>query len=351
MGRKLLTSVGVLGLLVTLGSLIAVYQFRGLIATAYRGYPGEEVFVDIDTGDSIQVIAERLVAVGVVPDSWTFRIAVWQSGRERDLQAGEYRFSGSMSPLKVVEKIATGKVVLRTLTFPEGLTIRGMADIFDGSGFGAHDQFMAQAARGELIHDLDPLATDLEGYLFPETYSLPRNATALDLVELMVAQFRLTFDSALRAEALHQERTIRETVILGSLIQQETGSDAEHALVSAVYNNRLRIGMGLQCDPTIIYALQRDGLYDGNLTRADLQYDSPYNTYRYPGLPPGPIASPGRAAFEAALYPADVSFLYFVSRNDGTHEFANTLQEHNRNVQRYQVEHSRVRRGVGRARR
>jgi len=133
-------------------------------------------------------------------------------------------------------------------------------------------------------------------------------------------------------------------VTLASLIQKETGSAGEYELVSAVYNNRLRIGMALQCDPTVIYALELDGLYDGNLTRENLRYDSPYNTYRYPGLPPGPIAAPGLGALEAAVGPADVPYLYFVSRNDGSHEFSSTLREHNRNVQRYQVEYFRARR-------
>ena len=159
----------------------------------------------------------------------------------------------------------------------------------------------------------------------------------------MIKQFRRVFDGELWAEAARQDRTVREVVTLASMIEKETGAAAEYALVSAVYNNRLRIGMGLQCDPTVIYALTRDGLYDGNLTRANLQYDSPYNTYRYPGLPPGPIASPGRDGLRAALHPADVSYLYFVSRNDGSHAFANTLREHNRNVQRYQVRRVRAR--------
>lgn len=135
--------------------------------------------------------------------------------------------------------------------------------------------------------------------------------------------------------------SIRDVVTLASLIQKETGAANEHGLVAAVYNNRLRIGMPLQCDPTVIYSLQLDGIYDGNLSRADLKYDSPYNTYRYSGLPPGPIAAPGQAVIEAALNPDDVSYLYFVSRNDGSHEFAHTLREHNRNVQRYQVEYFR----------
>jgi UPF0755 protein len=172
---------------------------------------------------------------------------------------------------------------------------------------------------------------------------LPRDATADDLVEAMVTQFRAAFDAEVQRLAFEREMTPRDVVTLASLVQKETGNAAEHGLVSAVYNNRLRIGMPLQCDPTVIYALTLDGLYDGNLTRENLQHDSPYNTYRYPGLPPGPIAAPGRAALEAAVDPADVSYLYFVSRNDGSHEFADTLAEHNRNVRKYQVEYFRRR--------
>ena len=181
----------------------------------------------------------------------------------------------------------------------------------------------------------------MEGYLFPETYSLPRSAAAEDVVDAMVSQFRAAFDADLRQVAAQRGMSLRDVVTLASLIQKETGNATEHALVSAVYNNRLRIGIPLQCDPTVIYALDLDGLYDGNLTRENLQYDSPYNTYRYPGLPPGPIAAPGLAVLEAALRPADVSYLYLVSRNDGSHEFANTLREHNRNVQKFQVQYFR----------
>ena len=161
----------------------------------------------------------------------------------------------------------------------------------------------------------------------------------------MVARFRVVFDADLRARADERGLTTREAVTLASIIQKESGSGAEFPLVSAVFNNRLRIGMALQSDPTTIYALQQAGLYDGNLTRANLRFDSPYNTYVYPGLPPGPIAAPGAGVLRAALDPADVGYLYFVSRNDGTHAFAHTLREHNRNVREFQVEYFRRRRG------
>ena len=325
-----------------ISAAVALNHVFERVETPYQSYGDDGVVVDIEPGDSSPVIADRLAAAGVVRDGWTFRLAVWRSGLARELQAGEYHFSEPLSSMEVVDKIATGQVYLRGITFPEGLTVDEMADVFDARGFGTRDAFLENAERAELIHDLDPEATTLEGYLFPETYLLPRDATASDLVEAMVAQFRQSLSTSLRAEAARQDRSVRDVVTLASLIQKETGSADEYQLVSAVYNNRLRIGMAMQCDPTVIYALQLDGLYDGNLTRENLQHDSPYNTYRYPGLPPGPIAAPGQGALEAALEPADVSYLYFVSRNDGTHEFANTLREHNRNVQRYQVEYFRA---------
>ena len=174
-------------------------------------------------------------------------------------------------------------------------------------------------------------------------YSLPRGAVAADLVAAMVAQFRRAFDADLQARAAARGLGVREVVTLASLIRRETGLDEERAIVSAVYNNRLERRMLLQCDPTVIYALQLAGLYDGNLTRDNLRFDSPYNTYVHPGLPPGPIGAPNAADLRAAVEPADVPHLYFVSRNDGSHVFADTLREHNRNVREYQIEYFRRR--------
>ena len=342
--RKLLLVIGILVALGAIGAVVTVNELTARLESPYRSYADPAVFVEVERGDSTQTIAQRLAAAGIVRDDWTFRLAVWRSGRDRALQAGEYHFDRPLSAMQVADKIASGQVYLRPITFPEGLIISEMAQIFEVEGFGTAGAFAAAAGRAELIAELDPEASNLEGYLFPETYSLPRDATADDLVEAMVAQFREVFNATLRDEAAERRLSVREVVTLASLIQKETGSLDEHELVSAVYNNRLRIGMPLQCDPTVIYALQLAGLYDGNLTRASLDFDSPYNTYRHAGLPPGPIASAGRAVLEAALSPADVSYLYFVSRNDGSHAFANTLREHNRNVREYQVEYFRRRR-------
>jgi UPF0755 protein len=248
----------------------------------------------------------------------------------------------------VADKIARGDVYVRPITFPEGLTIRQMAALYESKGFGDAKSFVAAASHGELVHALDPDAKDLEGYLFPDTYSLPRRTTAEQLVLRMVASFTRAFTPDIVGAAAARGLSARQLVTLASIVEKETGNPEERPLVAAVYANRLKIGMGLQCDPTVIYALERAGRYNGNLRREDLQFDSPYNTYRYAGLPPGPIASPGRASLQAAASPAGVSYLYFVSKNDGSHAFASTLDEHNRNVHQYQVKYFRdQRRGSG----
>ena len=336
--------------LAALGAAGTAATWQGLLArieAPHLDLPTGGVFVDVRPGDSTRAIAERLEAAGVVREAWTFRFAAWRSGHERALQAGEYFFEEPVSPLAALAKIAAGRVHLKPITFPEGLTLSEMGAIVERWGLASEAEFAAAARRVGLVADLDAEAADLEGYLFPETYSLPRTATVDDLVAAMVARFRVVFGDELRARAAERGLTTRETVTLASIIQRESGNDAEFPLVSAVFNNRLRIGMPLQSDPTTIYALERAGRYDGNLTRANLRFDSPYNTYVHRGLPPGPIAAPGAGVLRAALAPADVSYLYFVSRNDGTHAFADTLSEHNRNVREFQVEYFR-RRAQGR---
>jgi UPF0755 protein len=202
-----------------------------------------------------------------------------------------------------------------------------------------------------LIADLDPDARDLEGYLFPETYSLPRNTPASTVVEQMVAGFKNAFSPEMRRATEAAGLSVRQLVTLASLVEKETAAGDERPLVAAVYRNRLRIHMPMQADPTVIYALQKAGNYNGNLTREHLhELDSPYNTYKYAGLPPGPIAAPGKASLQAAAAPADVDYLYFVSKNDGTHVFASTLDEHNRNVFTWQVDYFRKQRELNRER-
>jgi UPF0755 protein len=331
--------VAVLALLVVAAAAAGVLYSR--VDRPFQGYTGAEQFVEIPAGTGPTAIGRRLVDAGIVRDQLTWRIAVLSSGSARALKAGEYRFAGEISPRQVIARLVRGDVYLRPLTFPEGLTIVEMSRLYETREFGAAQDFLDAARNTSLIRDLDPAAPDLEGYLFPETYALPRGTPAARLIAMMVERFRASYTEELQARAREQQLTTRQVVTLASLIEKETAKGDERPLVAAVYRNRMRIGMGMQADPTIVYALQQAGRYDGNIRREDLAIDSPYNTYRHPGLPPGPIASPGKASLEAALSPADVGYLYFVSRNDGSHVFAETLAAHNRNVQEFQVEYFR----------
>ena len=305
----------------------------------FQAFEGQQ-FVEIPQGDGSRAIARRLVDAGVIPDTWTFRAAVRLAGRGQALQAGEYRFAGPASPLEVVERLARGDVYTLAITFPEGLTIDEMADLFAQRELGTAQSFKDAAKDVTAIAALDPVARDLEGYLFPETYPVSRHVDAKALVATMVERFKTVYAELTNGKA-STDLTTRQVVTLASLVEKETARAEERPVVSAVYHNRLTIGMGMQADPTVIYALRKRGTYDGNIRRADLAIDSPYNTYRYRGLPPGPIAAPGRAALAAALTPADAKYLYFVSRNDGSHVFAETLPQHNANVQKFQVEYFR----------
>ena len=328
-------------LLVAAGAAAFMYW---RINQPFRGYQSAEQFVEVPQGAGSLTIGDRLADAGVMRDRSTYRVALWMAGKGRHLKAGEDRFDRVMTPFEVIDKIARGDVYVVHVTFPEGLTIAEMAQIFEAHGLGSAASFIQAAKDPAAIRALDPAATDLEGYLFPDTYALPRRTDAATLVHQMVSGFERVFTPALRAAAAARNLTVRQAVTLASIVEKETARPDERPLVAAVYSTRLRIGMPMQCDPTVIYALLRAGTYNGNLRRDDLAFDSPYNTYRYPGLPPGPIASPGRGSLEAAVHPADADYLYFVSRNDGTHMFARTLDEHNRNVQKYQVQYFRDKR-------
>ena len=339
--KKTLTYVAVLTVVAIIAAVAAGFVLWDRVHEPYRGYAGDEQFVQIPAGAGGAEIRQRLLDAGVVRDPFTLRAALRWSGSSRALQAGEYRFDRPMSAVEVVEKLTRGDVYGRRITFPEGLTIQEMAELYQAREFGPASDFLAAARNAALIRDLDPEAPDLEGYLFPETYAVPRGTPAAKLIALMIDRFRATYTEALQERAREQQLTTRQVVTLASLVEKETGKGDERPLVAAVYRNRMRIGMGMQADPTVVYALRKAGRYDGNIRREDLAIDSPYNTYRHAGLPPGPIASPGKAALEASLAPAAVDYLYFVSRNDGSHVFAATLDAHNRNVQEFQVEYFR----------
>ncbi|HLH18646.1 MAG TPA: endolytic transglycosylase MltG [Bryobacteraceae bacterium] len=315
------------GLLLLLAAGAGALFFR--VFTPYQNFHSPQ-FVDIPRGTSSSEIAGLLAHAGVVPSRMDFLLArIVAHGRV--LQAGEYRFTRPASPIEVYDRIARGDVFYYLLAVPEGKNMFDIAAAVEQIGLFPAGQFLAAARNPAMIRDLDPQAPSLEGYLFPDTYHLSRHTTPEKLCRIMTGKFREVW------AGLKTTADVHRTVTLASLVERESKLKSERAQVAAVYANRLRIGMKLDCDPTTIYAALLDGRYRGTIYRSDLESDSPYNTYRHPGLPPGPIANPGLAAIEAALHPADSEALYFVLRPDGSggHEFSRTIEAQNAAVSRY----------------
>jgi UPF0755 protein len=290
----------------------------------------------VTPGMSVTRIGERLYAVGLVHHPLIFRALVLRKGVASRLKAGEYLLPSSLSPDEIVGVLVRGEVVRRQVTFPEGREIEEMARIAEAEAHIPAKAFLLAARDAHGIHDLDPLATDLEGYLFPDTYDVPgAQQPGAALVARMTARFREVI-APLVPRLAERGLTLRQVITLASLVELETADPQERPRIAAVFLNRLKRKMPLQADPSVIYALRRSGRYDGNIHKQDLDLSSPYNTYRVQGLPPGPIGCPGRAAIEAVLSPAPGDELYFVSRNDGTHVFSATLRGHERAVDRFQ---------------
>jgi UPF0755 protein len=265
-----------------------------------------------------------------VRSRWDFLLARLTGGT-RVLQAGEYRFNRAASPLEVVSRIARGDIFYYELVIPEGRNLFDIAAAAGQLGLFPADKFLEAARNPALIRDLDPQAPTLEGYLFPDTYKLSRHTTPDRLCRLMTGKFRDAWRS------LHTTADMHRTVTLASLVEKEGKLADERPRIAAVFENRLRIGMKLDCDPTTIYAALLQQHYRGVIHRSDLDSDHPYNTYRHTGLPPGPIANPGVASLRAALAPSDIDSLYFVARADGSggHEFSSNIAAHESAVERY----------------
>jgi peptidoglycan lytic transglycosylase G len=304
----------------------------------YKGYEGPEKLVTVEPGAGASQILQRLEGQGVLADSKLARTYLIYFLRDPKIQAGEYRFRGPLTTAQVLRMLVHGDTVTRSVTIIEGLTLEEIADQLARAKLGRREVLLDLMRSPGLVAQLDPDAPDLEGYLFPETYHFASGTGEREIVETLVRTFRQRFDSEVRPLLTQgpPARTVRQVVTLASIVEKEARIPSERPLIAAVYRNRLDRGIGLAADPTVIYALKRLGRWNGNLRRDDLRMDSPYNTYRYAGLPPGPICSPGLASLAAAAAPADVPYLYFVSRNDGSHVFAQTLQEHNRNVELWQ---------------
>jgi UPF0755 protein len=326
--RLLLIAVIICVLFLAVGAGIAGYWYLG----PYRGFENE-AFVEIEHGMSSQSIARVLASQGVVRSRSAF-LAVRALHPRATLQAGEYRFGSAQTPFQVFEKIRRGDVFYEDFTVPEGSSIFDIASLLGQSDTVNPDAFLKAAANPQSIRDLDPLAPDLEGYLFPSTYRVTHRTSADLLCRMMTAEFRKQW-IALGGEK--QAADVHKIVILASLVEKEAAVPAERPFIAAVFTNRLRLAMPLQADPTTVYAALLENRYRGVIHKSDLASGNPYNTYTHAGLPPGPIANPGRSSLSAALHPADVDYVYFVAKGDGSglHHFSSTLEEHEKAVLAY----------------
>jgi len=288
--------------------------------------PAGQKFLLLRPGYSTRRIGSELKSAGVIRSVPAFLI--WHFfHRKRSLKAGEYLFEKSDDTAHVHSRLAHGDIYVHTVVIPEGFTIFDVAQAIEDAHLGSAQEFLAVAREATpLISDLDPQATSLEGYLFPDTYQLTRTQSQREIIELMVKRFRQA------AAAIGLGGDVHRIVTMASIVEKETASPEERPAVASVYYNRLDKKIALDADPSIIYAKLLAGTYEGALHHVDMSIDSPYNTYRRVGLPPGPIANPGRSALEAAIHPATTNYYYFVSDGDGHHRFSSSLEEHNRNV-------------------
>ena len=316
--------------LITLFLLVALAVGGSIWWAVYAPVsPPQIQYVLLHTGYSTRRIAAELKKAGVIRSELAFRL--WHSTHPKpSLKAGEYLFEREASLPQVYGRIAHGDIYFHTVTIPEGYTIFDIAKAMDDAGLGSADDFVHIAeTQTQLIADLDPQAKSLEGYLFPNTYEFTRTQTLEDMAAAMVHQFRQV------AQQIGLDTDVHRAVTMASIVEKETAVPEERPRVASVYYNRLALKMALDADPSVIYAELLAGTYTGSLHHDDLAVKSPYNTYRFPGLPPGPIGNPGRSALEAALHPENTKFLYFVSDGNGHHRFARSLEEHNRNVTAY----------------
>jgi UPF0755 protein len=340
LGALLLAALAAAGVFL----LVSWRQLEAFRTTPYGG--PEEKLVEIAPGSSPRHVVRALARAGVLSDDeLAWRYLRFLKRDPRPLKAGEYAFSGSITPDEALERVYRGEVKLYHFTVPEGLRAEEIAQVVGRSGLASEEAVLLLSHDPAVARALGVPFDSLEGYLFPDTYAFPRSATARQIVEAMVHRFREAFAAASAARRPDVALGEAEAVTLASIVEKETGQVDERSRISCVFHNRLARHMKLQTDPTVMYAtFKRTGRWSKNISKADLLTPHPYNTYTQPGLPPGPIASPGAAALQAALAPADCSDLFFVSRNDGRHVFCPDLACHEAAVRSWQVEFFRRKR-------
>lgn len=312
------------------GALLELFSFAGTPG----GMETIEQNVLIPPGQGLKATAADLHERGIIQNAFKFSVYARIKGYDKKIKAGEYRMKPSFSPREILEIMVSGKVQLYKITIPEGYSLAQIAGMMPAAGLGLAKDFLAAAHSGVLISELNIPADSFEGYLFPDTYHFPKGISPEKIIQTMVRRFQEVFTLAWQGRVRELNMTVHQVVTLASIIEKETGAPSERPVISSVFHNRLKKNMRLASDPTVIYGIKD---FDGNLTRKDLTTKTPYNTYKIKGLPPGPIANPGAKAIEAALYPAETDYLFFVSKRDGTHYFSKTYQEHEKAVRKYQL--------------
>ncbi len=321
--------------LVTVGCTLAALYFwtaRWLDRPTRAGAP-TQIF-EARKGRSVGQIAQDLAAAGLISHPRVLALVARYQDVDTRIHSGEYELSASLTPRQVLRRLAAGNVLQVWVTLPEGLTRREIVHIIASSGLSDEADLLRATADPQLVDDLDSQGADLEGYLFPDTYRFPRGATTDAIVRTLVDRFRQVAGEVLTPHLASRGLTLRQAVTLASIVEKETGQRAERPLIAAVFLNRLARGMRLESDPTVIYGIPN---FDGNLTRLHLRTPTPYNTYVIAGLPAGPIANPGAESLAAIATPAEVPYLFFVAKGDGTHQFSETLSDHERAVRKFQL--------------
>ena len=321
----------IVALLILIGATAAVaglFVFRSVI-------PPEVVIMQIEGGTGLNSIANRLEKNGIITNARMFSLLARLRGDTGNIQAGDYDFSLPATPGVVLDRLIMGDVRRIQFTIPEGFTMRQIGERLAAREIAPIEDFLALVRDEQFLASHDIQATSLEGYLYPETYTVIAKLPLDRLIETMLEQLNRQLTPELLAAAAELNLSLHQLLTLASIVQKEAGNDDEMPLIAAVFLNRLKKGIPLQADPTVIYGLGDE--FKGNITKAHLRRPTPYNTYTIRKLPPGPIANPGRVALHATAYPADVDFIYFVARGDGTHAFSLTLKEHNQAVRRFQL--------------
>lgn len=329
-----------------LGFIIFILMFAGVCATGVlymhlmswadrpEDQAAQEKLFTVSPGQGLKKTARALHNQGLVSDPLRFTVLARLEKKDKQLKAGEYFFSTTMAPREILNQMVEGRVHLYRLTIPEGYNLDQIAVAVAAAGLASKEDFIDAATDPGRAQDHGIEADTMEGYLFPDTYYFPRGLDSATIIATMVKQFRAAFKPEWEQQAETLGLTVHEVATLASIIEKETGAPEERPLIASVFHNRLKKGMRLETDPTVIYGISD---FDGNIKRRHLETYTPYNTYKIKGLPPGPIASPGALALEAALFPAQSDFLYFVSKKDGTHQFSKTIKEHNAAVRKYQL--------------